>query len=161
MLIRVSLHFTRGRLASRDRRVQKVKRPRIAENSRQRNREGKEVRGTFSFALSLSLSLSLWDFRGHQLGFHISEGSCSAAATTKAKRGRNELSTVVGGNSPAASLDIRLAARPRNYGVDIMQIRGCRRKISAAPPDKTRVRSVGEPKICLTFSVRIRGYRLP
>lgn len=117
--------------------MQKVERPRIAENSRQRIVKGRKFVKLFH---SFSLSLSLWDFGGHQLGFHISEGSCSTTTTTAAERRRNELSTVVEETPPRLlwTFGIRLAARPRNYGVDIMQIRGCRRKISAAPSDKAR-----------------------
>lgn len=82
----MSLHFTRGRL---HRETQASARSRAASYCREpetANREGKEVCGTFS--PSFPLSFSLWDFGEHQLGFHISEGSCSVAAAvaTTAKR---------------------------------------------------------------------------
>jgi len=76
------------------------------------NREGKEVRGTFSLPPPPSLSLSLSFSRscsGTLEDTNLAFTFLREVARRRRRRcrQRNELSAVVGGNSPAASLDIR------------------------------------------------------
>jgi len=81
--------------------------------------------------LSLSLSLSGL-YRQQQLGFHIPERSCSVTAvvtTANSQKRIPESSTETGSNSRSPwTSGSQLAARSRNYVVDIMQMSIDRRR---------------------------------
>lgn len=99
-----------------------------AVNARTRDSESRG-RGEGSWRNFFTL-LTILNFRRHQLGFHIPEGSCRRRRWRREKQ-VFESSTVVGRDPPPPRTSgTRLAARSRNYVVDIMQIRDYRREIS-------------------------------
>lgn len=94
------------------------------------NREGKEVRELFQPS-PLFLSLS------HSRSGNLKDTNLAFTFLRElAQRRGDDNETSFQQSSEETPLRFlwtsgtRLAARPRNYGVDIMQIRGCRRKIS-------------------------------